>query len=166
MSYYSNHYRQPRQTPTRRPQRHPDGQLRRASTPRSQPQPAPRRRSRRQAGVLLAGSSMLALAALVVTPFDRSEQSRTADLCQQRVQSQSVLSRDELSQLLTVAERSSKETVRQIIQEPYCVLSPVTVREGAQAEREAYPLEFDPQTWFVVLYEEGEYAGYDFSFRR
>ncbi|NJP12002.1 MAG: hypothetical protein HC866_23115 [Leptolyngbyaceae cyanobacterium RU_5_1] len=30
----------------------------------------------------------------------------------------------------------------------------------------AYPLAFDPQTWFIVLYEGDEYAGYSFSFRR
>ena len=122
---------------------------------------------RSRSNMLLAGGSMLALAALMVVPKPMSEDAKpVSDLCQQRVQSQSVLSRSELSQLLAVPERSSKEAIRQMIEEPYCNLSPVSVREGAIAEREAYPLEFDPQTWLIVLYEEDEYAGYDFSFRR
>jgi len=53
-----------------------------------------------------------------------------------------------------------------VIAEPYCTLSPVEVREGVTAQREAYPLEFNPETWFVVLYEGEEYAGFDFSFSR
>ena len=137
----------------------------------AQPQPTRRqkvrRRPRSRNNVLLAGGSMLALAALVVVPKPMSEDAKPAsDFCQERVQSQSVLSRAELSQLLAVPERSSKESIRQMIEEPYCNLSPLAVREGAIAEREAYPLEFDPQTWLIVLYEEGEYAGYDFSFHR
>lgn len=110
---------------------------------------------------------MLALAALIVVPKPSSTEGDVAsEVCQQRVASQAVLSRGELSKLLAVPERSSKEAVQQIIDAPYCMLSPIEVREGVSAEREAYPLEFDPQTWFVVLYEEGEYAGYDFSFRQ
>lgn len=110
---------------------------------------------------------MLALAALIVVPKPKSETTEASStVCQERVQSQSVLSRAELSQLLVVPERSSKAAVHQIIEAPYCKLNSVEVREGAIAEREAYPLEFDPQTWFIVLYEDDEYAGYDFSFRR
>lgn len=128
------------------------------------------RRPRRQRGVLLAGGGMLALAALVVGPkplFDNAEQSANQKaVCQETVQTQSVLSRAELSELLAVAERAPKEDVRAIIDEPYCTLPSVEVREGAIADREAYPLEFNPQTWFIVLYEEGEYAGFDFSFYR
>ncbi|NER80505.1 MAG: hypothetical protein F6K42_13200 [Leptolyngbya sp. SIO1D8] len=110
---------------------------------------------------------MLALATLIVVPKAQPENSQLASaVCQEKVQSQSVLSRAELSELLAVPERSSKEAVQQVIEAPYCVLSSIEVREGAIAERQAYPLEFDPQTWLVVLYEDGEYAGYDFSFRR
>lgn len=133
-------------------------------------QPKRRRKVRsqpRSRGVLLASGSMLALAALVVVPKPASEDSTQAGVvCQEKVQSQSVLSRAELSQLLAVPERASKEAVRQVIEAPYCLLNSVQVREGAIAEREAYPLEFDPQTWFIVLYKDGEYAGYDFSFQR
>jgi len=77
-----------------------------------------------------------------------------------------VLSREELAVLLQVPERSQKAEVRSLVQHPYCVLSPLEVRAGVKADREAYPLEFDPDVWLIVLYEQGEYAGYDFVFRR
>lgn len=115
---------------------------------------------------------MLALAAIVVGPrpfLDRNAAEETTNsnvVCEETVQTASVLSRAELSQLLSVTERAPKEEVRAVIDEPYCVLPSVKVREGAISEREAYPLEFNPQTWFIVLYEEGEYAGFDFSFYR
>ncbi|MBD0334393.1 MAG: hypothetical protein ICV62_02790 [Cyanobacteria bacterium Co-bin13] len=109
---------------------------------------------------------MLALMAFLLPQNIRSQAPAKADVCQQEVQAQSVLSRTELTELLSVPERSAKEAVRQVIAEPFCLMSPVEVREGAAAEREAYPLEFDPQTWLVILYEGNEYAGYDFSFRQ
>lgn len=126
-----------------------------------------KRRPRSRNHMLLAGGGMLALAAMVVVPKPVPESTSSVNnVCQQKIESQSVLSRAELSQLLSVPERSSKEAVQQVIAAPYCTLAPITVREGAIAQREAYPLAFDPQTWLIVLYEEGEYAGYDFSFRR
>jgi hypothetical protein len=85
-------------------------------------------------------------------------------LCQAVEHSTAVLSRQQLSQLLTVAERSPRQKVRAIAKEPYCKMASLEVRAGVQAEREAYPLAFDPNTWLVVLYEGGEYAGYSFSF--
>lgn len=129
----------------------------------------PRRRSRpRRRQMWLAGSGvgMLAVAALVVSPRPGVESQRAATVCEQRVQSTAVLSRDQLSKLLSIPERSSREAVREVIDQPYCLLANVAVREGTPSEREAYPLEFDPQTWLIVLYEGEEYVGYDFSFRR
>ena len=124
-------------------------------------------RSRGNMLLASAGGGMIALAALAVVPKSQPQPTgAVSDVCQQKVEPQSVLSRAELSQLLSVPERSSKEAVQQVIEIPYCTLEPVSLREGAIAQREAYPLEFDPQTWLVVLYEEGEYAGYDFSFKR
>lgn len=136
--------------------------------------PRSRRRSRSQRprNVWLAGGGMLALAAFMVGPKPFLDRNRAEDststnvVCEETVQSASVLSRAELSKLLAVAERAPKEEVRAVIDEPYCTLPSVKVREGAVSEREAYPLEFNPQTWFIVLYEEGEYAGFDFSFNR
>lgn len=155
-------YRQPSAPP--RPQARP--QPRRPSKARQQPWFS---LGRKQSGrFVLAGGGMLALAALVIMPGSQSQPqaAAVANSCQQIVQEKSVLSRDQLSELLAISERSSKAAVKKVIAEPYCIMPSVTVRQGAEAEREAYPLAFDPQTWLVVLYEGDEYAGYDFSFRR
>jgi hypothetical protein len=114
---------------------------------------------------LLAGSSMLAVLGLLVDFSSLFQPAQPRDICEEVVQPQAVLSRDELSQLLTISERDSKEAVRTVVSEPYCIMPSVEIRAGVLAEREAYPLEFDPETWFVVLYEGDEYAGYAFSFR-
>lgn len=114
---------------------------------------------------LIASGSMLALVGVLADLRGVFSPEPRTDLCQEILQPRSVLSRDELSRLLTVPERSTKARVREVVQEPYCTLPEVEVRAGAIAIREAYPLAFDPQTWFVILYEEGEYAGYAFSFQ-
>ena len=109
---------------------------------------------------------MVAFAALMVTPQFVAQETESTTVCEQWVETQSVLSRDQLSELLSIPERSSREAVQAVIAEPFCVLNQTEVRAGIPAAREAYPLAFDPQTWLIVLYEEGEYAGYDFSFTR
>lgn len=116
---------------------------------------------------LLAGGSMLALVGVladlrsVFTPTTPAPAQ-----CQEMIQPEAVLSRKKLSQLLTVPERDRRATVQAIVSEPYCRLSSIEIRAGVVAERHAYPLEFDPQTWFVVLYEADEYAGYAFVFQQ
>lgn len=84
--------------------------------------------------------------------------------CKALVQTEATLSREQLAQLLTIPERDSKSRVRQVVAEPYCTLAALQVRSGVEAEREAYPLEFDPKTQLVILYENDEYAGYRFNF--
>lgn len=143
-------------------------------TPGSATPPPLRRRQRRrpravtppQVWLAGAGGGMLALAALVVIPQVNTAPAVPSNVCQERVQGQAVLSRQALGQLLTIPERASRDQVRQVVEEPYCLLPEAEIRAGVMAEREAYPLAFDPQTWVVILYEEGEYAGYDFDFRR
>ena len=83
--------------------------------------------------------------------------------CSGEVLSSAQLSREQLAKLLTVPERDSKQRIRQIVDQPYCQLEPLGVRAGVEAEREAYPLAFAPDTTFIILYEDGEYAGYDFK---
>lgn len=95
----------------------------------------------------------------------RSQTQLNDDACQEFVQTEATLSRAQLAQLLTIPERDSKERVREVVAEPYCRLAQLTVRAGVNAEREAYPLEFDPQTQLVILYEDNEYAGYRFNFK-
>lgn len=115
---------------------------------------------------LLAGGSVVAAFGLLMDPRALLPPTQPiATECQEIVQRQARLSRSKLSRLLTVPERSNKAAVRQIVQMPYCTLPPLRVRSGPTAQREAYPLEFDPQTWLIVLYEDNEYAGYSFSFR-
>lgn len=130
--------------------------------------PIPPKTRRRRPQFLWAGASggMVAFAALVVTPQFLAQEVGSTTVCEQRVETQSVLSRDELSELLAIPERSSREAVEAVIAKPFCVLNQTEIRADIPAERVAYPLAFDPQTWLVVLYEEGEYAGYDFSFTR
>jgi hypothetical protein len=120
---------------------------------------------------LLVGSTLLAGALVILTgnlinPGSLLSARDPNAQCQGKVQAQSVISREQLGQLLTVAERDRKAKVRQILKAPYCSLPKVEVRAGVKAEREAYPLAFDPQTRLVILYEGDEYAGYAFDVRR
>lgn len=117
---------------------------------------------------LLAGGSVLLAVGMLVdfrslpSLFSR----KTAEeSCQTVVQSQTKLSRQALAQLLTVPEGDRKQKVRGIVKEPYCKLADLQIRAGATAQREAYPLDFDPQTWVIILYEGEQYAGYRFNLR-
>ena len=84
--------------------------------------------------------------------------------CSNSITETAALSREQLLKLLAVPERDSKSRVQQILNQPYCQLSTIQVRAGVDAVREAYPLEFDPETTLVILYENDEYAGYRFKY--
>lgn len=117
---------------------------------------------------MLAGGSVVAALGMLTDVSGILPKSAPAarEVCQQVIQEKAVLSRDELAQLLTVPEGSDRSQIQQVVKSPYCQLSQVQVRSGAMAQREAYPLAFDPQTWLVILYEGESYVGYSFSFRR
>lgn len=123
-------------------------------------------KSQRNMKYVLAGGSIVAALGLLVDPHTLLKTKVADNLCQEVIAPQTTLSRQKLSRLLAVPERASRQEVRKVLKEPYCRLPNLEVRAGAVAQREAYPLEFDSQTWLVVLYEGNEYAGYDFSFRR
>lgn len=125
-----------------------------------QPRPQPRQ-------VLVAGGSMLALAALLITPNLSQDQAKDADpfTCIRQEQPKALVSRDQLAKLLDTDLQAPKAAVLEFLKAPYCVLSAGKTEAGLPANREAYPLEFDPQTWLVVLYEGDRYVGYDFRFR-
>ncbi len=117
---------------------------------------------------LVAGfSALLAIALLfdahVLPSFGGKKSSGEA--CQEVLQSQAKLSREQLARLLTVPEGDRKQKVRGILKDPYCKLDNLEIRAGTPAQREAYPLEFDPQTWLIVLYEGDQYAGYRINVR-
>jgi hypothetical protein len=132
--------------------------------PAARPQP-PRPASRK---ALVAGGSMVALAALWITPnLNRlTTPSVSQDDCLKLEQVQNFVSRDRLKKLLEIEPQATKATVQEVLREPYCVLEPTVDKAGGSLDREAYPLEFDPSTWLVVLYNNDQYTGYDFSFRQ
>lgn len=116
---------------------------------------------------MLAGGSMIAALGLLVDPQGLLPKMAAAkDSCQEVISEKAVLSREQLAQVLSVPERANKQAIRQVMKLPYCRLATIQPRAGTNADREAYPLAFDPKTWLVVLYEGDEYAGYSFSFRR
>ena len=88
---------------------------------------------------------------------------RLAEECTTEVVAEAQLSRKQLLEILAVPERDTKSRIRQIAPTPYCQLSSISIRAGAEATREAYPLAFDPETTLVILYEDEEYAGYRFK---
>lgn len=125
------------------------------------------RRSRRQSvKYLLAAGTLVALAGMFINPRNLLSAKAPKDSCEQILYAQAVLSREQLSKLLTIPERDRAAKVRAIVKTPYCKLPTLEVRGGAKSQREAYPLAFDPQTWLIILYEGDEYAGYSFSFRQ
>lgn len=136
------------------------------------PQHIPHRPQSNRLGTkpLVAASLTIILAALLfdidklTTVFSSPSTLGQNTDCNTVVSNEAKLSRKQLATLLTIPERDAKTRVRQIISEPYCQLPTLKVRSGVDAEREAYPLAFDPGTTLVILYENDEYAGYRFSF--
>ena len=118
-------------------------------------------------GLVAAGWGLATMGLLFFmgTKFQASVSDRKSD-CRQIVQSNVVLSRQQLAEVLAIPERSDQSKVKAIIAEPYCQLAELELRDGISAQREAYPLAFDPKTWLVLLYEGNEYAGYAFSFQQ
>ncbi|MGF1499953.1 MAG: hypothetical protein ACFB8W_24465 [Elainellaceae cyanobacterium] len=115
---------------------------------------------------LLAGGLMFVLVGVIIDfqgSSPNSQRARHFHACQGDVQPEIQLSETQLAQVLTIPERGTKQQVRDILSEPFCALPDLEIRSGVKAEREAYPLAFDPNTWLVVLYEGEEYAGYRFS---
>lgn len=116
---------------------------------------------------LMAGGALL-LAVVVLgqgqalMPKRSASTAASTEPCEAIMRSDARLSRDQLAKLLTIPERDSKENVRKVVSEPYCRLAPMEVRAGVRAEREVYPLAFDPTTQVILLYEGDEYAGYRF----
>lgn len=125
-----------------------------------------RRRRAKKLQFLAIGGILFALLGLVSNPRNLLSARAPSEPCQEVLQPQAILTREQLSQLLTIPERSPRAKIRAIVNAPYCKLAAIEVRANVLAEREAYPLAFDAQTWLVILYEGEEYAGYAFSFRR
>mgnify|MGYP001795730404 CR=1 FL=1 len=113
----------------------------------------------------IAGGSVAFLAAIAILPNQIRSQApapAAANGCQTVVQKEARLSRQQLSQFLALPEQASKSAVQAVIQAPYCELA---VTDDATA-KDAYPLAFDPETWFVVEYTNDVYSGYAFTFQQ
>ncbi|MFM7469927.1 MAG: hypothetical protein ACKO5P_00210 [Nodosilinea sp.] len=116
---------------------------------------------------VLAGGSMVAAAVLGLSPHPAQmvdSQVMTGE-CIKLEKIENSLSRDRLKALLGVQTPAPRATLQALLKVPYCVLKPTTDGQGVAIEREAYPLEFDPQTWVVITYQGDRYTGYDFLFR-
>lgn len=117
-------------------------------------------------GSLLITGYLLTVLGLPLNPAPSVPQDNAQDrrlACQEIVQPKATLSREQLARLLSTPERSQRSNVKQIVKEPYCRLSSLSIRAGAMTERDIYPLGFDPQTSLVVLYEGDTYVGYGFK---
>lgn len=143
------------------------------------PQPQPTK-TRRSVKPLIAGGLIFSLIGLLLdvngiktllsdpivfarTPIMGKALEHLSEDCTTEIVSTAQLSRQQLLELLSIPERDTKARIRQIVAEPYCQLSALNIRAGVKAEREAYPLAFDPNTTLVILYENDEYAGYRFK---
>ncbi|MFK8185123.1 MAG: hypothetical protein AB8B99_17260 [Phormidesmis sp.] len=126
--------------------------------------------------VFLATGSVATLALLAVVPGQVASHSIDDASCQEVVQSGAEISRGKLASLAAVPTGATHDSVRALIDVPYCLL-PVPSEKATQADvtpaaangpivaREAYPLAFDPEAWVIVSYSESGYAGYDFAFK-
>ena len=115
---------------------------------------------------LLVGAAISGVLVLVMIQPEGAPPSLGPDptqFCQKIVQPRAALSRQQLTQLMTVPERGKRSQVENILKDPYCGMHSLSIRAGAMTERDAYPLAFDPQTWLVVLYEGETYVGYGFK---
>ena len=86
---------------------------------------------------------------------------KATQTCETVVNADQRLSRGQLTKFLAIAQDSAQTIVHETISSPYCTLS----KANQSKQSEAYPLEFDPDTWFVVNYEQGLYKSYDFVFK-
>jgi hypothetical protein len=116
---------------------------------------------------MLAGGSVVAAMGLWAEPRGLLPKTAIAqENCQEVIREKAILSREQLAQFSAMPERIDKAQLRDLIKEPYCRLPNLPLPSGGIAQREAYPLAFDPKTWFVVQYEGDAYAEYSFIFRR
>lgn len=115
--------------------------------------------------VIVGGSVLLAMGVLLDMYGLPSFGNRRsfASSCQGTTQTTAVLTEKQLAQFLSVPEGAAKQRMREIVKEPYCQLPDLQVRAGATAQREAYKIQSDTDTWLVVLYEGDQYTGYRFA---
>lgn len=101
------------------------------------------------------------------SPFTLRTQSASSPLrCTQLVQPNQTLSREQLTTLRNLDGQQQQADLQDLLGKPYCQIEAMSDSTGATLTGNAYPLEFDPQIWLVVLYSGDAYAGYRFEFRQ
>ncbi|MBF2079268.1 MAG: hypothetical protein IGR76_12300 [Synechococcales cyanobacterium T60_A2020_003] len=101
------------------------------------------------------------------SPFTLRTQSASSPLrCTQLVQPNQTLSREQLTALRNLDGQQQQADLQDRLGQPYCQIATISDSAGASFTGDAYPLEFDPQIWLVVLYSGDAYAGYQFEFRQ
>ena len=113
---------------------------------------------------LLVGGIILATIGSLLDPkmFPAFGRRPATEECLSPIQSEVRLSRYQLAQLLTIPEGGSRQRAQAVLPKPYCHLAKLQIQAGAAADRVVYPLEADPKTWLIVLYENDRYLGYRF----
>lgn len=122
------------------------------------------------------GVGTIALSLLAVVPFRVGSESIDLSSCEKKIKPTGQISRGQMSALLALPMGATEEAVRRVVDEPYCTLPAIskttaTAKSESEraivgAQREAYPLAFDPEAWVVIAYSDaGEYLGYDFVFK-
>lgn len=112
-------------------------------------------------------SSLLTIGAIAL--FTPAATAQRSDPCIQTIQSGATITRDELKELLELSYGTAREQIINKLGNPYCRLRDQSATQGGvvfDVRREAYPFEFDPEHWLVVLYKDGRYLGYDYNFNR
>lgn len=84
-------------------------------------------------------------------------QSAKPEKCDRVIAPYSVINRDQLKEFLELSQYPNKERVQSVLGAPFCKLPN---RDGF--DRDAYPMEFDPETWLVVRYT--GYWMFDYTF--
>jgi hypothetical protein len=92
---------------------------------------------------------------LDISPISSSKQ----PLCVGTVNPTVRISRATLAWLIAVPTGSDQHEVMQQLGAPYCQLP-----SSGELTQVAYPCEWDPSTWIVVVLQSRQYAGYTFRF--
>jgi hypothetical protein len=83
----------------------------------------------------------------------------TESQCVEIIDPNALLNRNQILKLISLAEPTHRAKVRAILKTPYCKLEAIAIRTGTKSEREAYPLEYDPTLWAIILYDGNEFVG-------
>ncbi len=75
------------------------------------------------------------------------------------------LTRAQLARLNALQPPVSSQTIREIVGDrAYCRFPDVAALGGGTIQRFAFPMEWDPENWVLLLFQGENYIGLDFSF--